>query len=69
MEKIIKMVIANEASALKAHYDLTFHKTLAKIQVPKNDEKKRDLDKLCRIVIDIKTVVDSIFNMMQHSML
>ena len=63
------MVIANEASALKEHCDLTFHKTLVKIQVPKNDGKKRDLDKLCRIVIDIKTVVDSIFNMMQHSML
>ena len=36
---IIKMVIANEASALKEHYDITFHKSLAKVQVPENDEK------------------------------
>ena len=58
------MVIANEASALKEHYDITFHKTLAKVQVPENDEKWRDFDKLCRIEIDIKMVFDGIFDMM-----
>ena len=36
-KQIIKMIIANEASALKDHYDITFHKTLAKVQVPEND--------------------------------
>jgi len=29
----------NEVSALKEHYDITLHKTLAKVQVPENDEK------------------------------
>ena len=38
-EQIIKMVIANEASALKEHYDITFDKTLAMVQVPENDKK------------------------------
>ena len=38
-EQIIKMVIDNEVSALKENYDITFHKTLAKVQVRKNDEK------------------------------
>ena len=42
----------NEVSALKEHYDITLHKTLAKVQVPENDEEWRDLDKLCRIGID-----------------
>ena len=37
----------NEVSALKEHYDITLHKTLAKLQIPENDEKWRDLDKLC----------------------
>ena len=30
VEQIIKMFIANEASSLKEHYDITFHKALAK---------------------------------------
>ena len=38
VKPIIKTVIANEASDLKEHYDLIFHKTLAKVQVPYNDE-------------------------------
>ena len=37
-EKIIKMVIDNEVSALKEHYDITLHKTLVKVQVPEHDE-------------------------------
>jgi len=53
----------NEVSALKEHYDITLHKTLAKVQVPENDEKWRDLDKLCRIGINIKMTVDGIFDM------
>ena len=28
----------NEVSALKEHYDITLHKTLAKVQVPENEE-------------------------------
>ena len=63
------MVIANEASASKEHYDITFDKTLTKVQVLENDENGRDLDKLCRIRIEIKTIIDGIFDMMQHSML
>ena len=31
----------NEASAIKEHHDITLHKTLAKIQVPKNDGKMK----------------------------
>ena len=31
----------DEASALKEHHDITLHKTLAKVQVPENDEMKR----------------------------
>ena len=58
------MVIDNEVSALKDHYDITFHKTLTKVQVPENDEKWRYLDKLCRIRIEIKTIIDGIFDMM-----
>ena len=38
-EQIIKLVSDSEVSALKEHYDITFHKTLAKVQVPENDEK------------------------------
>ena len=33
-EQIIKIFIANEASALKEYYDITFHNTLPKIQAP-----------------------------------
>ena len=29
----------NEVSVLKEHYNITFHNTLAKVQVPENDEK------------------------------
>ena len=57
------MVIDNEVSALKEHYDITFHKTLAKVLVHEKNEKWRDLDKFCRIRIDIKIVVDGIFDM------
>ena len=46
-EQILKMVIDNEVSALKEHYDITLHKTLVKVQLPKNDETWKDLDKLC----------------------
>ena len=63
-QQIIKMVIDNKVSSLKDHYDITFHKTFAKVQVPENNEKRKDLDKLCRIEIDIKMVVDGIFDMM-----
>ena len=42
----------NEVSALKEHYDITLNKALTKVQVPENDEKWRDLDKLCRIGIE-----------------
>ena len=38
-QQIIKMVIDNEVRALKEHYDITLHKILAKVRVPKNDEK------------------------------
>ena len=38
-EKIIKMVIDNEVSALKEHYDIPFHKILTKVQIPENEEK------------------------------
>ena len=38
-EQIIKMVIDNKVSSLKDHYDITFHKTLAKVQLAKSDEK------------------------------
>ena len=58
------MVIDNEVSALKEHYDITFYKTLTKVQVLENDEKVRYLDKLCRIRIEIKTIIDDIFDMM-----
>ena len=44
----------NEANAIKDHIDITLHKTLKKVQVPENDEKWRDLDKLCLVGIDIK---------------
>ena len=57
------MVIDNEVSALKEHYDVTFHKTFAKVQVPEKYERWRDLDKLCRIGIDIKMIVDRIIDM------
>ena len=58
------MVIDNEVSALKEHYDITSHKTLEKVQLHKNDEKWKDLDKLCHIGIDINMVIDVIFDMM-----
>ena len=54
----------NEASSLKGHYNIIFHKTLAKAQVPINDERWRDLDRLFHVKIDIKMVVDGIFDMM-----
>ena len=38
-EQIIKLVSDSEVSALKEHYDITFHKTLAKVQVPEKNEK------------------------------
>ena len=54
----------NKVSVLKEHYNITFHNTLAKVQVPENDEKWRNLDKLCRIGIDIKMTVYGIVDMM-----
>lgn len=53
-EQMIKMVNDNEASSLKEHHDITLYKTLTKVQVPENDEKLGDLDKLCHIGTDIK---------------
>ena len=44
----------NEANAIREHHDITIHKTLKKVQVPENDEKWRDLNKLCHVEIDIK---------------
>ena len=44
----------NETSATRDHRDITIHKTLGKVQVPENDEKWRDLNRLCHVGIDIK---------------
>ena len=44
----------NEASAIRENHDITLHKTLENVQVPENNEKWRDLDKLCHVGIDIK---------------
>ena len=44
----------NETSDIKENHDITLHKTLENVQVPENNEKWRDLDKLCHVGIDIK---------------